>query len=1013
MLTFTRYYLEIITVFIFILMIPMATAFGQTGKISGTITDAETGEPLPGVNVILEGTDQGAATDANGTYFIINISPGTYSVTASMIGYQQITKTDVQVSINHTTPLDFELQSSVIEGESVTVEAEREIIKMDQSSSSITTTPEEIEETPGVSTIGDVINLQAGVEGFNIRGGSVDQTGFMMDGMVMVDNATNQPMANLVNLSQVQSMEVIKGGFNAEYGNIRSGLIHIDTKDGGLEGYSGAIELRSTPSHLKHNGLSLYDHNNYFLRPYLDPDVMWVGTKNGEWDETTQNSYDNFIGWDAVANNRNNDSDPSNDMTAEEARDLFLWRHMAEGSNELAPDGYSGPARENQYGHKPDWLIDAGIGGPVPFIPNLSFFFSARSNNQMFGLPTIREYYREENFSGKLTYRVTENFKVHLNKVYGEINTVSDNVRSPSIDGYERSATSIFYGDLTGGNAPRIYFPSARMPYDIFRNVEGIEVNHSLSPATFYTASLNYIRINHRSTEGMIHWRDTTHVRNFGTMPIDEQPYGFWWQDGNVSGIDGMTYGGVGSVSRNWTNNSTINFQFDITTQVNRHNQLKTGISLNFDNQEAHYGAQQYYSPAGNSETRWDMNPYRLGAYIQDKLEFQGLIANVGVRADYFNPNTEWYEVGTYSKYFSKRFKGNFTEAAPKKDIESVFNLSPRVGISHPISANSKLYFNYGHFYSLAPSRDLYRIYYGTRKEPIRFVGNPAVDMPRTISYEVGYEHDIANLFLIHLSGYYKNITGQVGQVWYTNFTSSVDYATIQNNNYEDIRGFEIRIERRVGRWFRGWVNYDYRVESSGFVGREHYFEDTRQQQLYGLQNPTDFSPRPRPVARGNVTFSTPPNWGPTFASFQPLSGISVNLLYTWRAGNYFTWDPLETHQLVNNVQWAPYQEWDARIGKRFSFGGANFSLYANINNLFDHKNMAGQLGFADGEDFREYMYSLKLPLYEGEEYGWESGDDRPGDIQSDGKSYINMPNRKFLTFLNPRIVTFGLRVNF
>ena len=75
---------------VILLLLPGAVAFGQTGKIAGQVTDAETNEPLPGVNVILEGTEQGAATDANGEYYIINVTPGTYSLSASMVGYQQI-----------------------------------------------------------------------------------------------------------------------------------------------------------------------------------------------------------------------------------------------------------------------------------------------------------------------------------------------------------------------------------------------------------------------------------------------------------------------------------------------------------------------------------------------------------------------------------------------------------------------------------------------------------------------------------------------------------------------------------------------------------------------------------------------------------------------------------------------------------------------------------------------------------------------------------------------------------
>ncbi len=216
-------------IFITLLLCPAMLWAGITGKISGRVADAETGDPLPGANVIIVGTMLGAAADAEGDYFVINIPPGTYNVEATMIGYQGVTMTGVLVSTDNTTPLDFGLNSTAIELETVMVTAEREVISMDQSASVITATAEEIADIPGMIDISDFIALQAGIEGDIIRGGSLDQTAFMMDGLLVVDNRTNQPMM-MVNLSAVKEISIIKGGFQAEYGNVRSGLINVVTK---------------------------------------------------------------------------------------------------------------------------------------------------------------------------------------------------------------------------------------------------------------------------------------------------------------------------------------------------------------------------------------------------------------------------------------------------------------------------------------------------------------------------------------------------------------------------------------------------------------------------------------------------------------------------------------------------------------------------------------------------------------------------------------------------------------
>ena len=291
---------RLLLIVLFVLSMVSYVFSGITGKIAGKITD-ENGEPLVGANVVLQGTTLGAATDAEGDYYIINIPPGAYTLTTSMMGYTTVSKTEVSVSVDRTTTEDFSLKSAVISGEEVVAVAEREVIAMDRSASVISISASEVRSIPTANSVDKVISLQTGVDWdpftrgdgaraggdtraeISIRGGERGQTELMVDGLTMVDNRGNRPLIT-VNPSAIEEINVVKGGFNAEYGNVRSGLINIVTKEGSASNYNGSFEARVSPGHRKHFGESIYDPNNYFMRPYLDPAVAYVGTANGGWD---------------------------------------------------------------------------------------------------------------------------------------------------------------------------------------------------------------------------------------------------------------------------------------------------------------------------------------------------------------------------------------------------------------------------------------------------------------------------------------------------------------------------------------------------------------------------------------------------------------------------------------------------------------------------------------------------------------------------------------------------------
>jgi len=991
-----------------------------TGKVAGKVTDAQTGEPLFGVNIIIQGTTLGAATDADGNYFIINIPPDSYTLEVSMMGYQKIISSGVRVNLDHTTTANFTMKSTPIEGSEVKVIAEREIIPMDISATQVVANANEVRQIPLVTDVREYINLQAGVENNLIRGGGLDQTGFMVDGLMVVDNRANAPLM-MVNLSSIKEISIITGGFNAEYGNVRSGLINVVTNEGSPSKNSGSIDFRISPAHLKHGGPSLFSPDNWYLRRYLDPAVAFVGTQKGGWSTEMQNTYGNFMGWNAYSQALLKDSDPKNDMTPEQARDQFLWLHRVEGSGKLGQ-------KEGTYGNKPDWNVDASFSGPVPiinkYLGGLSFFASYKNNWEMFALPIYREYYKEDNAFLKLTSRITPSMKLTVEGMYGSVNTVARSAaaETPVFNDYLSSATAIFSAPpvvndsytYTGGAV--LYWPNALAPFDIYRNMQGLSFDHIINRNTFYTIRMSHTRVKNvctgRFTEQL---RDTTTLRYFGNVPVDESPYGFPAYTDQKQMIDGMIYAGQGSGTIDHSEVNTLNLRFDLTSQVNKYNQIKLGADINYDDIDSDYGYNSHSNVHHNRMLSWRRFPYRIGAYTQDKLEFEGFIANLGLRLDGNFPNGDWYFPDTYSPYYSNDLKGLFTSEVEKKSVKGKFKLSPRLGISHPISAQAKLYFNYGHFYSMPSSNDMYALDLGHLAYPIAFLGNPSADLPKTVAYELGVDFTFFNMFALHLAGYYKDVTNQIGRIQFTNYDMSVDYQTTMNKNYADIRGFELRFDKRFGSWITGWLLYDYRVNTSGYIGRKRYYQDVRMQAIYGLENPYQARPLPQPIARANVTLGSPYGWGPKIAGITPLGDLRLSLLCYWKAGDYMTWDPLQTFQLQDNLQWKDEYNFDLRLSKDVKFGKYNLSLFVDIKNLLDTKYIE-MVGFSDGTDQNNYFKSLHLPMYKDKKYqdlGYVPGNDKPGDIKSSGKPYIDMPNRNFLTYLNVRSFYFGLRFNF
>jgi outer membrane receptor protein involved in Fe transport len=218
-----------------LILVVTSTVWAQTtGKIAGKITDKD-GLPMPGTNIVLEGSTRGASSDTKGDYFILNISPGTYTLIFSIIGYETVRVTDVRVQVDRTTTIDMVMREANLTLDEIVVSAEASMITRDQTSASAKITGDELKVLPTDSFL-KTISLQAGVNrsaggSIHIRGGRSTEIKYYVDG-VAVSNPFSNGLAVPVQNESIQEIEVISGTFNAEYGQANSGIINIVTKDG-------------------------------------------------------------------------------------------------------------------------------------------------------------------------------------------------------------------------------------------------------------------------------------------------------------------------------------------------------------------------------------------------------------------------------------------------------------------------------------------------------------------------------------------------------------------------------------------------------------------------------------------------------------------------------------------------------------------------------------------------------------------------------------------------------------
>lgn len=226
-------------------------SFAQSGgKISGIITDKNTSEALPGANVMIEDLNKGAATDAEGEYIILNITPGEYDVKAQMVGYKTIIVEKVKVVSGLSTKLNFSLEEQAIEFEEVTVvDFKNPPVQRDLTNKIQARTADEIQRIP-ITSVQDLVIQQAGIvkserntnvssmpvfgqfatipsDGLHFRGGRENETLYLFDEVNVVNSLWGGYYLDEIPELVISSMETHTGTYLPKYGEAMSSVMNV------------------------------------------------------------------------------------------------------------------------------------------------------------------------------------------------------------------------------------------------------------------------------------------------------------------------------------------------------------------------------------------------------------------------------------------------------------------------------------------------------------------------------------------------------------------------------------------------------------------------------------------------------------------------------------------------------------------------------------------------------------------------------------------------------------------
>ncbi len=996
---------------------------GEYGKIAGRITDSETGDPLAGASVKITETGQGTAADENGYFVILRVSPGTYTITAQMVGYGAMTYKNVKVDADRTVELNFKLEPGAVTMKVIEVIAKEPIIKKDVTASVTNIRAEKIAAMP-VSNVEQAILLQTGVKQYGaylqVRGGRPGEVAFVVDG-AEIRNPYTGYQATQLPLDAIQETSVSKGGFGAEYGSAASGVISVSTKEAGNKPeFNFTARTSALPGDI-FNSNEGDPYMKWFSKDYMRSDgpysydslfayenARWkaydsMGIKNTEIPAFYYNQYWKDGEYTLPIEHRENMTRYQFSVgtpipfTKNKIKVFTSW--------DWTWDGTRFPGNSNKQ------LSDQT---KVTFTPtnSLKLFFSTVGSQQLQGAydPGWRialshlsvSSNKSRQYVGGINYLFSPKTYLELRGSYYKLNTHMDAYEDMNMDGIDD------FGDRDNDGYPEVD-PGALALIGKYidpswirewsPDSEWVELNMYWweSQMTGLHPSLAIGRYNSDYIVCVVtggdpayaDWIGDTMTFDVSDPVLDSITVDTLQRIGNIYTPNRSTWDRQVYFNANYT---TWNFRSDLVSQdfANmKGHEMKMGFEFVRHHVDRH---SMDYASGGNIYTdEVNAKPYKMALYARDKMEFQGMIANVGFRFDYFNPNAwlpkdPWHPVkstqtisATDSVWVNKpEVRDTYLLLAPER-APSHWYISPRVGISHPITERDVLHFTYGHYFQEPMLRYLYMNQYYMWNGAFPLMGNPGLKPEKTISYEVGVKHAFTGEMVVDFTAFYKDISDLVQTRRY-DLETGRNYTTFINQDFASIRGFEIQFSKLPGGflpYFSYDLNYTFQLARGSFSSAfsSYSYSWARLPLSYSEEHYLNWDER--------HTLSMIFTWAVPLEANMLTSGYGVSAIYTYGSGT--PWSPpirdiRDALELMNTLRMTPHSNWDMRLYKDFGFKNLDARIFTDIYNIWNQHYISGYndsqyfyyFGDPEGEVRDPTVYNARRVTRVGIQFFWK-----------------------------------------